>query len=155
MRKPRRSVRMLLSTTLGSVLLACELIGQASAQSASGSITGQVVVCRDDFAPVADASMDGGALLQDVPSPVHGGQLVSMPIPVANVLVVVEGSSLGTRTDEGGRFSLLGVPAARPLAITALLDPGSPPAARVNFVVSAGQTIDVGMLILGGPGESQ
>jgi len=146
---------MLLSTTLGSVMLACELIGQAFAQSASGSITGQVVICRDDFAPVADAATDGGPLLQDVPSPVHRRQLVSVPVPVADFLIVVDGTNLGTRTDEQGRFWLAGVPAAQPLAIAALLDPGAPPAARVGFAVDAGQTLDVGLLVLGGTGESR
>jgi hypothetical protein len=113
-----------------------------------------VVVCRDDFAPVADASTDDGALLSDVPSPVHGVQLVSMPVPVANVLVVVDGTSVGTRTDDGGRFSLVGVPAAVPLAISALLGPGAPAGARVGVLVGPGETVDIGMLVMGEAGGS-
>jgi hypothetical protein len=148
--KPGRRVRLVL-TTLTAGLLACGLAGQTSAQSAAGSITGQVVLCRDNFAPVADSD----ALLQDVPSPGGGRQPASVAVPVPNVLVVVDGTSLSASTDAGGRFSLLGVPTARPLALLVLPTPGGPPAAQAaNLVLSAGQTLDVGMLVLGGAGDA-
>ena len=140
---------------LGSIMLWQGVIGQVSAQLAAASLTGLVVVCRDAFAPVGEGSDQSTGLLEDVPSPGGGRPLVSMSLPVADVLVVVDGAGLASRTDHGGRFVLPGVPTDRPLHISVFQEPSGEPVAQVgDLVVSAGQTLDVGVLVLGGPAET-
>ena len=128
---------------LAIALMTVSVIGQASADSESGSITGRVVVCREDFAPVADAS----TLLEDVPSTGGGRPTASVPLPVPEVLVALDGTDLATRTDSAGHFALSGVPTDRPLRLNVLSDPNAAPVAQAtDLLVAAGQTLDVGAL---------
>ena len=140
---------MLISTTVSTLLVSGQ-VGGASAQPASGALVGRVVLCRDAFAPVADDSAGDSPLLPDVPSPGGGRPLASMSIPVPDVLVVVDGIGLSTRTDDNGRFSLTGVPPAQTLSLSVLQQADAPPLTQVpNVVVSQGQTLDLGTLVLG------
>jgi hypothetical protein len=74
-------------------------------------------------------------------------------IPAGAVLVAVQNSPLGTRTDEAGRFTLSGVPTGQYLTVAAgpVANSLVATAQRPNvFVQDSGQSVDVGTLTLGG-----
>ena len=145
----------MLTASTWATLFALALMGEASAQPAGGALIGRVVLCRDNFAPVAAPSTDEGPLLQDVPSPGGGRPGASLIIPARDVLVAVDGTTLSTRTDDNGRFTLVGVPIAIPLSLSLLQQPDAPPLTQVsNVVVNQGQTLDLGTLVLGGEADS-
>jgi hypothetical protein len=78
-------------------------------------------------------------------------------IPAGAVLVAVQNSSLGTRTDEAGRFTLSGVPTGQYLTVAAgpVANSLVATAQRPNvFVQDSGQSVDVGTLTLGGVSAS-
>jgi hypothetical protein len=70
--------------------------------------------------------------------------------PAAFAMVRVEGTDFTARTDAGGRFVITGVPVGQTFTIDAYSDPMSPVASWYNVPVEAGQTVDIGMLNLGG-----
>lgn len=134
------------ATLLAALLLSQSVIGRVSAQPAFGSITGRVVACWENFAPVLDDS----ELLQDVPSPGGGRVPASVSRPVPDVLVALDGTDVTARTDKLGLFALVRVPADQPLVLSVLPDPNSAPVVQAdNLVVGAGQSLDIGALIVG------
>ena len=66
-------------------------------------------------------------------------------LPAGSILGVAEGMNLQTHTDAGGRFSLVGVPAAQTLTIDAM---GDAKASRDNVVVQPGEVLDIGSMDL-------
>jgi len=109
--------------------------------------------------PEATPSGEGRALpgvggSQGVPAPgvtIPIRPPVPRPIPAGAVLVAVQGTALGARTDENGRFSIGGVPAGQFLTVAAGPVQGISTAyvMRPNVVVNPGQTVDLGRLYLG------
>lgn len=149
----RRLARLMLAMTIGSTLIVSGLIGEVSAQPRDGGgvLVGRVVLCRDAFSPVGDPSVDKPELLEDVPGPGGGHPPASMLIPIPDVLMVVDGTTLSTRTDDNGRFTLMGVPTARPLSLSVFQQPNTSGLTLIdNVVVDQGQTLDLGQLVLGG-----
>jgi hypothetical protein len=73
-------------------------------------------------------------------------------LPAGAVLVAVQGTSISTRTDEAGRFTLGGAPSGQFLMVAAgpVADSNVAVAARPNVMVTGGQTTDLGTLSLGG-----
>lgn len=164
---------MLRRVKIGAVLAAAGLatvaalpaVGQmASAQAATGSVTGQVVWstpylrCVFPYAPVAPGAPQTGAPADSggsaVPAPATGAQALPQSvraIPAGAVLVAVQGTGVSTRTDENGRFMLAGVPAGQFLTVAAgpVSAAGNAWALQPNVQVSAGQTVDLGQLSLG------
>jgi hypothetical protein len=148
----------------------------ASAQSATGSITGHVrwTVCARVPLPVpADGSGSGAAPEAQSAQPAADAQStpdtqatpgvppgVPQPVPVpflrsapaGNVLVAVQNTALSARTDDAGAFTLSGVPAGQYLTVAAGPAANTPAAvaARPNVFLSGGQSVDVGTLLLGG-----
>jgi hypothetical protein len=132
----------------------------AFAQPATGSITGRVVwgPCvrgiplpmtpegQGQTQPAAPNSSDAQPVpVRPVPVPATG-------LPAGAVLVAVQGTSISTRTDETGRFTLSGAPAGQFLMVAAgpVADSNVAIAARPNVTVGGGQTTDLGTLALGG-----
>jgi hypothetical protein len=74
-------------------------------------------------------------------------------LPAGAVLVAVQNTSVNARTDEGGRFTLSGVPAGQYLTVAAgpVANASSAIAERPNVFVTGGQSVDIGSLSLGGP----
>lgn len=143
----------MLAASVCATLLASALIQDAAAQprDSGGILVGRVVLCRDAFSPVGDPSVDTSQLLEDVPSPGGGYPPANMLIPVPGALVGVDGTTLSTRTDDTGRFTLFGVPLSQPLSISILQQPNAPGVTLIdNVVVNQGQTLDLGQLIVGG-----
>lgn len=76
-------------------------------------------------------------------------RLARFASPVADARVMIVGTSIATRTDAGGRFVLVGVPADQMLTLQA--EAGSPrplEARRVRVMLGAGETLDVGNVAL-------
>jgi hypothetical protein len=74
-------------------------------------------------------------------------------LPAGAALVAVQNTSLGTRTDEAGRFSLSGVPVGQYLTVAAgpVADSLGATAERPNVLLAnGGQSVDIGTLMLGG-----
>jgi len=104
----------------------------------------------------ATASEAAGAASGAAQPAAGNGQVLPVPglgrrLPAGAVLVALEGSSVSTRTDESGRFSLDSVPtdtywllAAGPVSGVA-----GASSVRPNVMVQPGQTLDLGMLVLG------
>ncbi|MDQ3811846.1 MAG: carboxypeptidase-like regulatory domain-containing protein [Chloroflexota bacterium] len=136
----------------------------AAAQAAAGSVTGRVVwgPCLRSLplpVPAEGAEAPEGAQPE---RPEPGEQrippdFVRPPrfggLPAGAVLVAVQGTSISTRTDDAGRFSLSGVPAGQYLTVAAgpVADSNAATAARPNVLVNGGQSVDIGVLSLGGP----
>ena len=129
------------------------LIGHtATAQSASGTITGRVLwgncIRAIPLPAVPDAQASPpDAQIQRQPQPVPTNGL-----PAGAVLVAVQSTSISARTDEAGRFSLSGVPAGQYLTVAAgpVANATAAVAQRPNVMVNGGQTVDLGTLSLGG-----
>jgi hypothetical protein len=130
------------------------LIGHtATAQSATGTVTGRVLwgnciraiplpVPPDVQGTAPDAQAQGQP---QAPAPASG-------LPAGAVLVAVQSTPISARTDEAGRFSLSGVPAGQYMTVAAgpVANAMTAVAERPNVMVSGGQTLDVGTLTLGG-----
>jgi hypothetical protein len=130
----------------------------AAAQEATGTITGRVLWGACIRAIPLPASPDGAFATPAVPDSSDGQaapgrrQVPASGLPAGAVIVALQNTSIGARTDESGRFTLSDVPvgqyftvAAGPVAnsLTAIAE-------RPNVIVSAGQSFDVGTLSLGG-----
>jgi hypothetical protein len=130
------------------------LVGHtATAQSATGTITGRVLWSNCIRAIPLPAAPDATGATPDaqsqgqppVPSPASG-------LPAGAVLVAVQGTPISARTDEAGRFSLAGVPAGQYLTVAAgpVASATAAVAERPNVMVNGGQSVDLGTLTLGG-----
>lgn len=132
----------------------------ATAQSATGGITGRVIwgpCVRGIPLPMApDAQAQPGAP-EVQPAPLPGQRPVPAPVnglPAGAVLVAVQNTSISARTDETGRFSLSGAPAGQYLTVAAgpVASESTAIAERPNvFLDGSGQSVDIGTLSLGGP----
>jgi hypothetical protein len=133
--------------------------GAAAAQSNTGTVSGQLVICRPVAMPVG---MSGGPT-NSVPGPDLSdvtpgsnlrrqiGQTREFTEPLANIEVKVVGTPLTAITDATGHFVLSGVPASQPLTVEAQFNPGPTVTLQAhNLVVPAGQTLDVGTLAVTG-----
>jgi hypothetical protein len=79
---------------------------------------------------------------------------IPRPIPAGAALVAVQGTALGARTDENGRFRIDGVPVGQYLTVAAgpVGDVSTAIALRPNVLIrDAGQVVDLGRLYLGQP----
>ena len=138
----------------------------ATAQSATGTVTGRVIwgpciralplgPADSSQAQSAAPAPDTGAVTPDAQ---QGQPMRPQPVPVPSglpagaVLVAVQNTSVSTRTDETGRFTLSGVPAGQYLSIAAgpVADQMAATAERPNVFVNGGQTVDAGTFSLGG-----
>jgi hypothetical protein len=128
----------------------------ATAQSASGTVTGRVVwgpCIRGIPLPMAPDAQgapttpDSQVQPQPIPVPANG-------LPAGAVLVAVQNTSISSRTDEAGHFTLEGVPAGQYMTVAAgpVANAASATAERPNVFVSGGQNVDLGTLNLGGGG---
>jgi hypothetical protein len=126
------------------------LIGHtATAQSATGTITGRVLWGNCLRAIPLPATPNGQAQGQPqapAPAPAQAG------LPAGAVLVAVQSTAISARTDETGSFSLQGVPAGQYLTVAAgpVANAAAAVAERPNVIVNGGQTVDLGTLMLGG-----
>jgi hypothetical protein len=147
--------RVLAIAAGGALVLVSTIAMSARAQPATGTVTGRVVwgACiRGIPLPMTpDSGQDQaqpstpGAPTRPVPIPPNG-------LPAGAVLVAVQNTSISARTDEGGRFTLEGVPAGQYLSVAAgpVANSNVAVAERPNVLVSGGQTVDMGTLSLGG-----
>ena len=156
--------RLFIVSSVTAVAVALLVAHAATAQSATGTISGRVVwgACirgiplpmtpdaqGGQAQPGAPASPDGQVQPQPMPVPVTG-------LPAGAVLVAVQNTAVSTRTDEAGRFTLSGVPAGQYMTVAAgpVANATSATAERPNVFVNGGQSVDVGTLSLGGgPGS--
>ena len=140
-------------------LTAGGLLTTANAQPATGTITGRVVwspCLRGIPLPMTPNATQPGEAAPDA-QVAPGGRPFPIPqprvIPAGAALVAVQNSSLGTRTDETGRFTLSGVPAGQYLTVAAgpVAESLAATAQRPNvFLQDSGQSMDIGTLTLGG-----
>jgi hypothetical protein len=145
--------RLLLLPASGTIAFLLLIGHTATAQSASGTITGRVLWGNCIRAIPLPASPDAqganpGAPAQaqpQMPTPANG-------LPAGAVLVAVQSTSVSARTDEAGNFSLSGVPAGQYLTVAAgpVANATAAVAERPNVMVNGGQSVDVGTLMLGG-----
>ncbi|HYY89570.1 MAG TPA: hypothetical protein VFA49_12300, partial [Chloroflexota bacterium] len=149
---------------LGGLLAVVALVelAPAAAQSGAGTVTGRVMWgnCIRGPLPLAPGEAPDGSpepaqpVAPDVPTAQPG---VVRPIPPGGppagaVLVAVQNTSINTRTDETGRFTLSNVPAGVYLTVAAgpVANTIGATASQPNVFVGAGQTADLGILVLGG-----
>lgn len=134
---------VLVTVGFALVALATLMAHTASAQSATGTITGRVLWGNCIRAIPLPAAPDVQAQPQ---APTTSG------LPAGAVLVAVQNTAVSARTDEAGSFTLSGVPAGQYLTIAAgpVANAVSAIASRPNVFVSGGQSMDVGTLMLGG-----
>ena len=132
----------------------------ATAQSATGSISGRVMwgpCVRGIPLPMApDAQAQPGApeAPNTMPQPAPGSRPIPITgLPAGAVLVAVQNTSVSARTDEAGKFTLSGVPAGQYMTVAAgpVANESSATAERPNVFVNGGESVDVGTLSLGGP----
>jgi hypothetical protein len=146
--------RLLVLPVFASVAALLVVTHAATAQSASGTITGRVVwgACIRGIPLPAQPNDQGGAPAapdaQVQPQPIAPAN----GLPAGAVLVAVQGTAVSARTDEAGRFSLSGVPAGTYLTVAAgpVANATNAVAERPNVFVNGGQSTDVGTLNLGG-----
>lgn len=151
--------RLLIPSSVTALAVALLVAHAATAQSATGTISGRVVwgACirgiplpmapdaQGQAQPGAPASPDTQVQPQPMPVPVTG-------LPAGAVLVAVQNTAVSARTDEAGRFTLSGVPAGQFMTVAAgpVANATSATAQRPNVFVNGGQSVDVGTLSLGG-----
>lgn len=145
------------------------LSGGVSAQAGTGTVTGTVVWCYGRFGPMplgpdgatpdaqADPLQKEGPRTQR-PMPLDGQtpdvvRRFMRRLPAGAVLVAVQGTAVSTRTDDQGRFTLGGVPAGQYLTVAAgpVGPTGVATAIRPNVLVAAGDTLDLGTLVMASP----
>ena len=141
--------RILMWPIVGLVAMGILFAHGAAAQSATGTVTGRVLwgpCIRAIPLPAAPTSPDAQAQPAPQPQPTTSG------LPAGAVLVAVQSTGVSARTDEGGNFTLSGVPAGQYLTIAAgpVANAASAIAERPNVFVNGGQTMDIGTLSLGG-----
>jgi hypothetical protein len=148
------SRRLLLVPACGATAILLLVGHTATAQSATGTITGRVLwsnCIRAIPLPAAPDAANGAAPdtqaqgQPQIPSSASG-------LPAGAVLVAVQSTPISARTDEAGRFSLSGVPAGQYLTVAAgpVANATAAVAERPNVMVNGGQTVDLGTLNLGG-----
>jgi hypothetical protein len=163
---------------VGSVALVVSVLlvwrGTAAAQPATGNISGRVLwgSCVRIAIPLAPGAASGEAMPADgaqgqlppeeltqeqlppdvLPAPGIRRPTPQRALPAGAVLVAVQNTSISTRTDETGRFSLQGVPAGQYLTVAAgpVANSMSAIAERPNVFVNGGQDVQIGTLVLGG-----
>jgi hypothetical protein len=158
-----RGVTVAAVAVVASVLLVWR--GAAAAQPATGSINGRVLwgscvrvalplAAEGEAMPGSLAETDEAQRLPPEVLPVPGviRPTPQRALPAGAVLVAVQNTSVSTRTDEAGRFTLSGVPAGQYLTVAAgpVANSLSAIAERPNVFVDGGQTLQVGTLVLGG-----
>ena len=137
------------------MLLAIQIPSIAGAQAATGAVTGRVVwnPCVRIPLPMAPSAPgpDTG-VAPDQTSPANPQVAPFRGLPAGAVLVAVQNTSLSTRTDENGKFTVSNVPAGQYLTLAAgpVANSMDAIAVRPNVFVSGGETLDVGVLMLGG-----
>jgi hypothetical protein len=139
------SRRLLVFPVFASVAALLVVTHAATAQSASGTITGRVL---------------WGSCIRAIPLPAQPDAQTQpaqpiMPatgLPAGAVLVAVQSTNISARTDEAGRFTLSGVPAGQYLTVAAgpVANATSAVAERPNVFVNGGQSMDIGTLSIGG-----
>jgi hypothetical protein len=156
------SRRLLVLPACGAVAVLLFASHAATAQSATGTITGRVLWgnCirgiplpaqpndQNGAAPASPAAPDA----QMQPQPIIPQPVPQTGLPAGAVLVAVQSTAISARTDESGRFSLSSVPAGQYLTVAAgpVANATQAIAERPNVLVSGGQSVDIGTLSLGG-----
>jgi hypothetical protein len=151
----RRS--LLVAPAIGLCALVAFAAHTATAQSATGTVTGRVVwgTCvRGIPLPISPEGQPQRPQIvpPDVQVAPDSQATPGNGLPAGAVLVAVQNTSVNARTDEGGRFTLSGVPAGQYLTVAAgpVANASSAVAGRPNVFVSGGQSVDIGSLSLGG-----
>ncbi|TAJ16872.1 MAG: hypothetical protein EPO65_12375 [Dehalococcoidia bacterium] len=162
----------LLIAALAASAIAAGIGAYRSAPHASaasgGTITGQVVWCAPvpyylgapgtaeaDAVPVPPTS----SAVDPTSKPASPPSIMPRPVPIPRlipagaVLVALQGTSLGTRTGEDGRFVIEGVPTGQylTLAVGPVAKMNGAVAQRPNVFVTDGQKSDVGQISLSQP----
>jgi hypothetical protein len=156
----RRSRAMPVLGALAVVASVALAAHSATAQSATGTVTGRVL-WGSCIRAIPLPMMPGGQAQPDAAAPAPDAQLApgSRPqpvngLPAGAVLVAVQNTAISARTDEAGKFTLSGVPAGQYMTVAAgpVADSVSAIAERPNVFVTGGQSVDLGTLSLGGSG---
>jgi hypothetical protein len=144
----------------------------ATAQSATGTVTGRVLwgscvrgiplpMTPEGQGQVQPMTPEGQGQAQPttpgiadqapgpnrpIPAPING-------LPAGAVLVAAQNTAISARTDEAGKFTLSGIPAGQYLTVAAgpVANSVNATAERPNVFVNGGQSVDIGTLALGGP----
>jgi hypothetical protein len=143
------SRRLLVFATFASVAALLVVTHAATAQSASGTVTGRVLWGNCIRAIPLPAQPD----TQVQPQPAQPAMpMPTTGLPAGAVLVAVQSTGISARTDETGSFTLSGVPAGQYLTVAAgpVANATNAIAERPNVFVNGGQTMDIGTLSLGG-----
>lgn len=158
----RRFLPLLFLSVLSTVAVLLVVAHDATAQPATGSITGRVMwgpCVRGIPLPMTPdtQAQPGAPPAPDAPGTMPQPAPDSRPIPITGlpagaVLVAVQNTSVSARTDETGKFALSGVPAGQYMTVAAgpVANEASATAARPNVFVNGGESVDVGTLSLGG-----
>ena len=153
---------LLFLPVLSTVMVLLLVAHGATAQTATGSITGRVMwgpCVRGIPLPMTpDGQAEPGAPAapeapNTMPQPAPGSRPVPITgLPAGAVLVAVQNTSVSARTDETGKFTLSGVPAGQYMTVAAgpVANESSAVAERPNVFVNGGESVDVGTLSLGG-----
>ena len=153
--------RFVLPSTTAALAVLLLVAHGATAQSATGTVSGRVVwgACIRAIplpeAQGAPAAPDSQA--QPAPMPVPGtGPTSTSGLPAGAVLVAVQNTPINARTDESGKFTLTVVPAGQYLTVAAgpVANATNAIAERPNVFVDGGQSVDLGTLNLGGGGPA-
>jgi hypothetical protein len=137
---------VLIAAGFGAVALVTIVAHGASAQGATGTITGRVLWGSCIRAIPLPAAPDVQAQPAQPAAPRTSG------LPAGAVLVAVQNTAVSARTDEAGSFTLSGVPAGQYLTVAAgpVANAASAIAERPNVFVDGDQSMDIGTLMLGG-----
>jgi hypothetical protein len=135
----------------------------ASAQSATGTVTGRVLwgaciraiplpMTPDSGQAQPDGQAQQPSIIPQPGQPVRPNPGPITGLPAGAVLVAVQNTGVNTRTDESGKFTLSGVPAGQYLTVGAgpVADAMAATAMRPNVFVNGGESADIGTLALGG-----
>ena len=150
---------LLVLPVLATVVALLMVAHGATAQTATGSITGRVMwspCVRGIPLPMTpDAQTQPGApeAPNAFPQPAPGTRPIPINgLPAGAVLVAVQNTSVSARTDEAGKFTISGVPAGQYMTVAAgpVANESTAIAERPNVFVNGGESVDVGTLSLGG-----
>lgn len=133
-------------------------VGAASAESAAGTaeaVGATTAPAQEDLAPGQrpETQPDGTVRPGPVPIPIPR-PVPPRPIPAGAVLVAVQNTSLNARTDEAGNFRIDGVPVGQYYTVAAGPVSTAPTVTGMRpnvLVASAGQSVNLGQMSLGGP----
>jgi len=151
------SRRLLILPACGATAILLLIGHTATAQSATGTITGRVLWGNCIRAIPLPATPDAQDASPDAQAQGQGQSQPRLPVsasglPAGAVLVAVQSTPVSARTDEAGRFSLSNVPAGMYLTVAAgpVANATQAIAERPNVMVNGGQSVDIGTLSLGG-----